>query len=97
MHAKERIARESASAGEIVALVGLKHSVTGDTLCAGDAPIVLERMALPGRSDIGALRLRTLGVKDVGCADFPDKDEDGKYDPSVVLDFDYTVLMPRRG
>ena len=47
MHAKERIARESAAAGEIVALVGLKHSFTGDTLCAGDAPIILERMSLP--------------------------------------------------
>ena len=25
-----------------------------------------------------------------------DADADGKYDPSIVLDFDYTVLMPRR-
>jgi len=47
MHAKERIAREAAMAGQIVALVGLKHSVTGDTLCATDEPIVLERMTLP--------------------------------------------------
>ena len=47
MHAKERIARDSASAGEIVALVGLKQSFTGDSLCASDAPIVLERMSLP--------------------------------------------------
>ena len=47
MHAKERIARERASAGEILALVGLKHSGTGDTLSATDEPIVLERMAFP--------------------------------------------------
>ena len=31
------------------------------------------------------------------CQDFPYQDAEGKYDPSVVLDFDYTVLMPRRG
>ncbi len=47
MHAKERIAREECYAGEIVAMVGLKHSVTGDTLCNGDHPIVLERMDFP--------------------------------------------------
>ncbi len=47
MHAKERIAREYAEAGEIVALVGLRNSVTGDTLCAADEPIILERMDFP--------------------------------------------------
>ncbi len=47
MHAKERIAREEVSAGEIVALIGLKNSVTGDTLCDSDDPIVLERMEFP--------------------------------------------------
>ena len=53
-------------------------------------------MALPGRADIGALRLRTVATKDRPCHDFPYQDAEGKYDPSVVLDFDYTVLMPRR-
>ncbi|MFA9477627.1 elongation factor G [Phycisphaerales bacterium AB-hyl4] len=47
MHAKDRISRDQAWAGEIVALVGLKNSGTGDTLCAADAPIVLERMEFP--------------------------------------------------
>jgi elongation factor G len=47
MHAKERIAKEEATAGDIVALIGLKHSSTGDTLCDGDQPIVLERMEFP--------------------------------------------------
>jgi 2-methylfumaryl-CoA hydratase len=53
-------------------------------------------MALPGRSDVGALRLRTVATKDKPCAAFPYKDADGNTDPAVVLDFDYTVLMPRR-
>ena len=47
MHAKDRIAKDSAAAGEIVALVGLKNSITGETLCDPDHPIVLERMSFP--------------------------------------------------
>ncbi|MCH2133082.1 MAG: elongation factor G [Phycisphaerales bacterium] len=47
MHAKDRIALDEAYAGQIVALIGLKHSITGDTLCAADSPIVLERMTFP--------------------------------------------------
>ena len=57
---------------------------------------VLEKLVLPGRDDIGALRVRTVATKDLPCAEFPYKGEDGKYLPNVVLDFDYTVLMPRR-
>jgi elongation factor G len=47
MHAKDRIARDQAESGEIVALVGLKNSITGDTLCDASNPIVLERMDFP--------------------------------------------------
>jgi elongation factor G len=47
MHANEREALESASAGDIVALVGLKETATGDTLCDRSAPIVLEAMRFP--------------------------------------------------
>jgi len=47
MHAKQRIARKEAIAGDIVALVGLKGSITGDTLCDTRAPIVLERLEFP--------------------------------------------------
>ncbi|MCC5828912.1 MAG: elongation factor G [Phycisphaeraceae bacterium] len=47
MHAKDRIPRDECTAGEIVALVGIKNSVTGDTLCDPDHPIVLERMDFP--------------------------------------------------
>ncbi|MBK8867774.1 MAG: MaoC family dehydratase [Dermatophilaceae bacterium] len=57
---------------------------------------VLDRLELPGRSDVGALRLRTVATKDRACADYPLRGEDGKYLPEVVLDLDYTVLMPRR-
>jgi len=66
----------------------------GDTIYAWSE--VLEKSALPGREDLGAFRLRTVATKDRPCHDFPYKDEQGRYDPAVVLDFDYTVLIPRR-
>jgi 2-methylfumaryl-CoA hydratase len=49
---------------------------------------------LPGRRDVGGLRLRTVATKDRPCADFPYKEGDA-YDPAVILDLDYWVLMPR--
>ncbi len=55
---------------------------------------VLAVAELPGRSDVGALRLRTIATKDRPCADFPLKSGDD-YDPAVILDLDYWVLMPR--
>ncbi|MGP1347415.1 MAG: elongation factor G [Phycisphaerales bacterium] len=47
MHAKDRLALDRANAGSIVAVVGLKDSITGDTLCDPDNPIILERMTFP--------------------------------------------------
>jgi 2-methylfumaryl-CoA hydratase len=55
---------------------------------------VLAKSELPNRSDVGALRLRTVAAKDRPCDDFPYKlgTED---DPAVLLDLDYWVLLPR--
>jgi elongation factor G len=47
MHAKDRQALDYAGAGSIVAVIGLKNSVTGDTLCDTNDPIILERMHFP--------------------------------------------------
>ncbi len=47
MHAQNRIPLEETSAGNIVAVVGIKDSYTGDTLCDADEPILLERMHFP--------------------------------------------------
>lgn len=47
MHANDRKPRDIALAGEIVAVVGLKNSYTGETLCDSDHPIVLDRMDFP--------------------------------------------------
>ncbi|UCD76633.1 MAG: elongation factor G [Phycisphaerales bacterium] len=47
MHAKNREPLDAARAGQIVAVIGLKHSFTGDTLCDAQNPIILERMEFP--------------------------------------------------
>lgn len=47
MHADKREVVEAASAGDIVATLGLKDIRTGDTLCARDQPVVLERLYVP--------------------------------------------------
>ncbi len=47
MHANSREDIEEAYAGDIVALAGLKETTTGDTICASNAPIILERMEFP--------------------------------------------------
>src|SRR3546814_19828039 len=44
MHANSREDIEEAYAGDIVALAGLKGTTTGDTLCATNAPLILDRM-----------------------------------------------------
>ncbi len=56
---------------------------------------VLEKAEIPGRKDIGALRLRLVAAKDRPCADFPLHGADGKPDPSVLLDLDYWGVLPR--
>jgi elongation factor G len=47
MHANSREEAKDMRAGDIVALVGLKNTTTGDTLCDMQKPIVLERMEFP--------------------------------------------------
>ncbi|MCP5407317.1 MAG: MaoC family dehydratase [Chromatiaceae bacterium] len=86
-----------ANAFRIAAINGGRHVApifAGDTVYAWSE--VLEQEALPGRDDVGALRLRMIAAKDHACSDFPYQNSDGTYHSAVVLDFDYTVLMPRK-
>ncbi len=49
------------------------------------------------REDIGLLRLRTIGLKNVTPKEVSNpKGEDGKYLANVVLDLDYTVVIPKK-
>jgi len=83
----------------------LKHSrptFHGDTIYAWSE--VLEILDLPGRRDVGALRLRLVASKNQTPAElgFVAKRRDeatGKesYAPNVVLDLEHVLLLPRRG
>lgn len=86
-----------ANAFRIAAIHGGRHvnpSFAGDTIHAWTE--VMSRDHVPGRADLGALRVRTIATRDQPCTDFPNVAADGKYPASVVLDLDYSVLMPRR-
>ncbi len=47
MHADKRTELDVASAGDIVALAGLKHTITGETLCSDHQPIIFDLMEFP--------------------------------------------------
>jgi 2-methylfumaryl-CoA hydratase len=64
----------------------------GDTVYAWSQ--VLEKAEIPGRSDIGALRVRLLAVKNESCAQFPLQTAADEY-PGVILDLDLWLALPR--
>ena len=85
-----------ANAFHIAAINGGRHVApmfAGNTVFAWSE--VLAASELPGRDDVGALRLRTVATKDRPCSDFPYQASEQDYDPAVLLDLDYWVLMPR--
>jgi 2-methylfumaryl-CoA hydratase len=65
----------------------------GDTVYAWSQ--VLEKAELPGRRDIGALRVRLVAVKNESCAQFPLQAAPGEYAPGVILDLDLWLVLPR--
>jgi 2-methylfumaryl-CoA hydratase len=84
------------NAFHLAAINGGRHvspCFAGDTVYAWSE--VLEKAELPGRKDVGALRIRLVAVKNQDCAAFPLKKADGQYDDGVLLDLDAWVLLPR--
>jgi 2-methylfumaryl-CoA hydratase len=69
-------------------------SFAGDTIYT--ATEVLDTWELPNHQDIGALRLRMVGIKNMLPNDLIEFKTNDKYHENVVLDLDYTVAMPRR-
>ncbi len=67
----------------------------GDTLRAFTE--IVETAEIPGRRDVGALRLRLNAVKNTPAADLPGVASllSGTKDPRIVLELDYWVLVPR--
>ena len=84
-----------ANAFHIAAINGGRHVsplFAGSTVFAWSE--VLAKADVPGRDDVGALRLRTVATKERPCADFPLK-SGNEDDSAVLLDLDYWALMPR--
>ena len=84
-----------ANAFHIAAINGGRHVAplfAGGTVFAWSD--ILETADIPGRSDVGALRILTRATRDVPCKEFPV--EDGAADkPGVILELDYWALMVR--
>ena len=83
------------NAFHIAAINGGRHVAplfAGDTVYAWTE--IIDRAVLPGRDDVGALRLRMIATKNKPCQDFPLMDGEN-YDPSVILDLDVWALMVR--
>jgi elongation factor G len=85
MHANHREDMQAAFTGDIVALVGLKHSTTGDTLCDPASPIVLESISFPTPVISVAVEPKTKADQDkLGNALAKLADED----PTFVVRYD---------
>ncbi len=81
----------------ILAINGGTHAnpcFAGDTIYTMTE--VLDTWPLPKRTDIGALRLRMVGIKNMPAHELESVKTESGYHPNVVLDFDYTVHMPRK-
>ncbi|SDI19508.1 MULTISPECIES: MaoC family dehydratase [Bradyrhizobium] len=83
----------------IVAINGGTHvnpTFTGDTIAC--ATMVLDKIIL-GVSNVGALRLRMIGIKDSSASSivFPHPGQARQdYPSNVVLDLDYTIVIPKK-
>ncbi len=91
-----------ANAFRVAAINGGRHSApsfAGDTIYAWSEILEkhdLDEQAGESAQHIGAMRVRTLASKDQSQADFPDA-AGGNLPANIVLDLDYTVLIPKRG
>ena len=86
MHSNKQEIISSASAGEIVAFVGLKESKSGDTLCAEDRPVLLEGLKPPDAVVSLAIEPKTKADQDkMGMVLRKFLDED----PSLRVKFDH--------
>ena len=85
------------NAVKIVAINGGRHvnpCFAGDTLYFWSE--ILASWSWAACPEWGGLRLRLLALKNQSAEKFTDRDNFGIYDPAIVLDLDYTVLLPKR-
>ncbi|HEX6330399.1 MAG TPA: elongation factor G [Actinomycetota bacterium] len=85
MHANHREDKEAAFTGDIVAVVGLKHSITGDTLAEPANPVILESISFPTPVISVAVEPKTKADQDklgTGLGKLADED------PTFVVKYD---------
>ncbi len=83
-----------ANAFHIAAINAGRHAAplfAGGTVYAWSE--VLDKASLPGRDDVGALRIRTRATRDLACNAYPTNDATPD-EPGVVLDLDYWAVLP---
>lgn len=79
---------------KFLAINGGKHvnpTFAGDTIYSWSE--VLDKQPIPGRSDVGALRLRTVALKNTSAKSFEYTDANGQFVESAVLDLDYWLAV----
>ncbi len=93
MHANHREDRDAAFAGDIVAVVGLKNTKTGDTLCDPDKPILLESLEFPEPVINVAIEPKTKADQDkLGKALYALSEEDPTFRVSTDEETGQTVI-----
>ena len=86
MHANKPITREYLKAGEIGAVIGFDKTLTGDTVCDEDHPVVLEAIEFPAPVISVSIQPETRGDRDklsMGLAKLAEED------PTFVVSFDH--------
>jgi elongation factor G len=93
MHANSREDIKEASAGDIVALAGLKLTTTGETLCDPNNPVILERMEFPDPVIEVAIEPKTKGDQEkMGMALVRLAQEDPSFRVSTDQESGQTIL-----
>ena len=93
MHANKENPVDEATAGHIYAFIGLKDTTTGDTLCATDAPVVLESMTFPDPVIEVAIEPKTKGDQEkLGTAIQKLAEEDPTFQVQLDQETGQTVI-----
>ncbi len=93
MHANHREDIKEASAGDIIALAGLKNTTTGETLCDPQHPVILERMEFPDPVIEVAVEPKTKGDQEkMGIALARLAEEDPSFRVSTDNESGQTVI-----
>src|SRR5690606_11995612 len=93
MHANKREEIASVGAGQIVAVMGLKNTTTGETLCVQNAPVVLESMTFPAPVIEVAIEPKTKGDQEkLGTAIQRLSDEDPTFTVKTDEETGQTII-----